>query len=194
MTAIRKGTESFTGPLARNAGWYVFVVACVVRLAAGLVTRRLLHPELFEYDGMAMSLLAGDGLAYNHLRVIYHSFAPPLYPWLSAASYWIFGSLIPLMFFQVIASGTIASVSLAIAGRLSPGGIAPLAAGLLVAVHPGLIICSISKAHPLTCDALFFCLAVLQAFRLRERTTMRRAVELGVIDRKSTRLNSSHRT
>jgi len=50
-----------------------------------------------------------------------------------------------------------------------------------VAFHPGLIVYSVAKAHPLTLDALFFTLAVLQAFRLRERMTVRRAIELGVI-------------
>jgi 4-amino-4-deoxy-L-arabinose transferase-like glycosyltransferase len=72
-------------------------------------------------------------------------------------------------------------VSAAIAKRLRPGWIAPLAAGLLIAFHPGLIVYSVSKAHPLAFDALFFSLAMLQAFRLRERTTAWRAIELGVI-------------
>jgi 4-amino-4-deoxy-L-arabinose transferase-like glycosyltransferase len=81
----------------------------------------------------------------------------------------------------VIAGGVLAVVSAAIAKRLYPGSIAPLAAGLLIAFHPGLIVYNVSKAHPLTFDALFFTLAMLQAFRLRERTTARRAIEFGVI-------------
>src|SRR5205814_3448155 len=105
----------------------------------------------------------------------------PLYPAISALSYWIFGALTPLMLLQVLAGGALAVVSAAIARRLCPGSIAPLAAGLLIAFHPGLIVYNVSKAHPLTFDALFFTLAALQAFRLRERTTVRRAIELGVI-------------
>jgi len=130
---------------------------------------------------MAQSLLAGRGLVYGHLQLPYHSFAPPLYPWLSAGSYWLCGSLIILMMLQVVAGSALAVVAAQIARRFSAGAIAPLAAGLLVAFHPGLIIYNVSKAHPLTFDALFFTVAVLQAFRLRERTTVRRAIELGVI-------------
>jgi 4-amino-4-deoxy-L-arabinose transferase-like glycosyltransferase len=174
-------SERVSEPLDRKVGWSVFMVACAVRLAAGLATGRLLNPEIFEYDGMARSLLAGKGLSFSHLQIVYHSFAPPLYPWLSAASYWIFGSLSPLMILQVIAGGWLAVLSAAMAKRFSSGWLAPLAAGLLVAFHPGLIVYSIAKAHPLTFDALFFTLAVLQAFRLRERMTVRRAIELGVV-------------
>jgi 4-amino-4-deoxy-L-arabinose transferase-like glycosyltransferase len=174
-------SERVPEPIDRKVGWSVFIVACALRLAVGLATGRLLHPEIFEYDGMAKSLLAGKGLSFRHLHIVYHSFAPPLYPWLSAASYWMFGSLTPLMILQVIVGGWLAVLAAAIAKRFSSGWLAPLAAGLLVAFHPGLIVYDIAKAHPLAFDALFFTLAVLQAFRLRERMTMRRAIELGVI-------------
>jgi len=146
-----------------------------------LFSGQLLHPETLEYDWMAQSLLAGHGLVFPHLQIPYHSFAPPLYPWLSAASYWLCGSLIILMMLQVVAGSALAVVGAQIARRFSAGAIAPLAAGLLIAFHPGLIIYNVNKAHPLTFDALFFTLAVLQAFRLRERMIVRRAIELGVI-------------
>src|SRR5438477_1976171 len=168
----------FVGP---TVGWVVFGIAVLLRLGAGVFTGRLLHPEAFEYDHMARSLVAGHGLVFSHLGVPYHSFAPPLYPWLSAASYWLCGSLIILMMLQVVAGSALAVVGAQIARRFSAGAIAPLAAGLLIAFHPGLIIYNVNKAHPLTFDALFFTLAALQAFRLRERTTVRRAIELGVI-------------
>jgi 4-amino-4-deoxy-L-arabinose transferase-like glycosyltransferase len=130
---------------------------------------------------MARSLVAGQGFSFPHLNVIYQSFAPPLYPAISALSYWICGTLTPLMMLQVLAGGALAVVSAAIARRLCPGSIAPLAAGLLIAFHPGLIVYNVSKAHPLTFDALFFTLAMHQTFRLRERTNARRAIELGII-------------
>jgi 4-amino-4-deoxy-L-arabinose transferase-like glycosyltransferase len=164
-----------------TVGWVVFGIAFLLRLGAGVRGGRLLHPDIFEYDGMAQSLVAGHGLVFEHLQISYHSFAPPLYPWLSAASYWLCGSLILLMILQVVAGSALAVVAAQIAKRFSTGAIAPLAAGLLIAFHPGLIIYSVAKAHPLTFDALFFTVAVLQAFRLRERLTVRRAIELGVI-------------
>ena len=181
MTANRNRTENLTEAITRSIGWLIFFVAFGLRLAAGLLTGWLRNPELLEYDGMAKSLLAGNGLAFWHLNIIYHSFAPPLHSWLSAASYWIFSSLTPLMVLQIIAGAGLAVTSAAIARRLAAGWIAPLAAGMLVAFHPGLIVYNVGKSHPLTFDALFFTLAVLQAFRLRERTTVWRSIEFGVV-------------
>src|SRR5437879_3222380 len=182
MTRAAKVADRFVSwSIGPTVGWVVFGVAFLARLVAGVCTGRLLHPETLEYDEMARSLLAGHGLVYEHLGVPYYSFAPPLYPWLSAASYWLCGSLILLMVLQVIAGSALATLVAQIAGRLYPEWIASLAAGLLVAFHPGLIVYNTTKAHPLTFDALFFTLAVLQALRLRERTTVRRAIELGVI-------------
>jgi len=182
MTRAAKVTDRFAPwAIGPTVGWVIFGIAFLLRLGAGLFSGHLLHPETLEYDGMAQSLLAGHGLVFPHLQILYHSFAPPLYPWLSAASYWLSGSLIILMMLQVVAGSALAVVGAQIARRLSAGAIAPLAAGLLIAFHPGLIIYNVTKAHPLTFDALFFTLAVLQGFRLRERTTVRRAIELGVI-------------
>src|SRR5215831_15724139 len=127
--------------------WVVFTIALLVRGAAGVWTGRLMHPEIFEYDGMARSLVSGSGLVYQHLNVPYHSFAPPLYPWLSAASYWLFDSLAPLMVLQLAGGSGLAVITAQIARRLYPGWMAALTAGLLVAVHPGLIIYNVAKAH-----------------------------------------------
>jgi len=180
MTRAAKVTDRFAS-IGPTTGWVIFGIAFLSRLGAGLFSGQLLHPETLEYDWMAQSLLAGHGLVFPHLQIPYHSFAPPLYPWLSAASYWLCGSLIILMMLQVVAGSALAVVGAQIARRFSAGAIAPLAAGLLIAFHPGLIIYNVNKAHPLTFDALFFTLAVLQAFRLRERMIVRRAIELGVI-------------
>src|SRR5215831_12732677 len=179
MTVAQK-PDSSTAATTRLI-WSLFGIALILRVAAAVYTGGLAHPETFEYDGMARSLLLGNGLVYRHLNVPYHSFAPPLYPWLSAASYWLFNSLVPLMALKIVAGSYLAVVAARIAQRLYPGRIAMLGAGLLVAIHPGLVLYSIAKAHPLTFDALFFTLAVLLALRLREQLSLRRAVEFGLI-------------
>ena len=182
MTRTARVADRFVSwSVGPTVGWVVFGIAFLLRLGAGVFTGGLLHPEAFEYDQMARSLVAGHGLVFLHLSVTYHSFAPPLYPWLSAASYWLCGSLIALMIVQVLAGSALAVIAAEIAKRFDAGAIAPLVAGLLIAFHPGLIVYNVTKAHPLTFDALFFTLAVLQAFRLRDRTTVRRAIELGAI-------------
>lgn len=165
----------------RLDGLMLFALACALRLGAGLITGGIARPELFEYDGMAKNLLAGNGLTFTHLGIVYHSFAPPFHSWISAGSYWLTGSLVPAMLLQIAAGSAIAVVAAAIAVRLFGDRIAGLAAGVLVAVHPGLIVYSATKAHPLSFDALFFALTLWLFFRLDDAPTVRRAITLGLI-------------
>ena len=168
------------GPI-RSDWLLLFVLAFALRVAAGLVTDGLAHPELFEYDAMARNLLAGRGLTYTHLGIVYHSFAPPLLAWITIASYWLTGSIVPAMLVQIAAGAAVAVVAAAIAEQLFCQRLAGLAAGWLVTVHPGLVVYSAAKAHPLSFDALFFALALLMFFRLFEQPTFRRAGMLGAI-------------
>lgn len=161
--------------------WAIGIAAVVVRLAVAVVTGGLWSPELNEYDAIARNMLRGAGFSYSHIGVVYYSYAPPLYAWLSAGSYWLTGSIAPVMALQVLAGGVLASVAAGIAHRLFGGWIAGAVAGTLVVFHPGLVVYSATRAHPLTFDALFFALALLQAFRLVERPTTRRAVTFGLI-------------
>lgn len=165
----------------RNVLWAVFAAAAVIRLTVAVAFGGLRQPELWEYDDIARAIIAGDGFTYHFHGITYYSYAPPLYSWLSVAGYWLSGSLVPLMLVQVCAGAALAAASGAIAARLFGETRAALAAGVLVALHPGLTIYSATKAHPMTFDALFFALAALQFLRLSERPSTRRAVELGLI-------------
>ena len=153
----------------------------LVRLIVGLVADGIRHPQLLEYDVIARSLVAGRGFLFPHLDVNYYSFVTPLYSWITAASYSLFGSIVPLMLFQITAGGLLAVIASLVADRLYPGSIAGAVAGFLVALHPGLIWYSAAKAHPLTFDALFFSLALWQSFRILERPTSRRFAVFGLI-------------
>jgi len=161
--------------------WLIALFGAVVRLAVGLVTGGIRHPQLLEYDWIARSMIAGRGFLIPHLGVSYYSFAAPFYSWLSFAGYRVFGSLVPVMLIQIAAGATLAAVASLIAEYLYAGSIAGAAAGLLVALHPGLVIYSATKAHPLTFDALFFALALLQVLRIAERPTLRRFIIFGLI-------------
>jgi 4-amino-4-deoxy-L-arabinose transferase-like glycosyltransferase len=152
-----------------------------VRLVAALAVDGLRHPELNEYDSLARALVNGQGFVYVHMGVLYHSYAPPLYPWICAASYWLTRSIVPVMLLQIVAGSLLAVVAAATAARLFGGWVAAAATGVLVAFHPGLVFYNAAKAHPLTFDALFFAAALWQAFRLVDRPTVRRALEFGVI-------------
>ena len=159
----------------------VALAAFVVRLAAALAMDGLKHPELWEYDDIARAIVAGQGFTYHFHGITYYSYAPPLYSWLSAASYWVAGSLVPVMLLQITAGSVLAAIAASMAQRLFRSAAAAVSAGLLVAGHPGLIIYAASKAHPLIFDAFFFALAMLQVFRFRDQPGLRRSVELGLI-------------
>jgi 4-amino-4-deoxy-L-arabinose transferase-like glycosyltransferase len=159
----------------------VFGVALVVRLAAAVATGGLWDPELFEYSAIARNMLAGQGFTYGHMGMVYHSYSPPLYPWILAAGMWLTGSIVPVMLLQAVAGAALASIAAAVAGRLFGGWMAAVAAGALVAFHPGLVYYNATKAHPLTFDAFFFTLAVFLLLRLAERPGTRRALEFGVV-------------
>ncbi len=161
--------------------WAVGAVALLVRLAAAVATGGLWDPELNEYAAIARNMLRGDGFTYGHHGIVYHSYAPPMHAWLTAAAYWLSGSIVPLMLLQIAAGAALAAMTAVVANRLFGGWLAGAAAGALVAFHPGLVVYSATKAHPLAFDALFFTFALLQSYRLVERPTTRRAVELGII-------------
>jgi 4-amino-4-deoxy-L-arabinose transferase-like glycosyltransferase len=130
---------------------------------------------------MAKNWLAGRGLTYTHLGIVYYSFAPPLHAWISAASYWLTGSIVPLMVIQVAAGAATCVATASIADRIFRNRGAALAAGALTALHPGLAYYSAAKAHPLPFDAHFFTLVLLQFMRLFERPGVARAAVLGVV-------------
>jgi 4-amino-4-deoxy-L-arabinose transferase-like glycosyltransferase len=171
------------GPDARAAAVVVAVgsVAVAVRVAAALILDGFRHPDLSEYDLIARNLLEGRGFTYPHLDLVYRSYIAPLPAWLSAASYLSTGTLVPLMTLQMLAGAGTAMAAAAVGLRLFEGWVAPLATGLLVALHPGLIVYSASWAHSLAFDALFFTLTLLQTLRLGDRPTAGRAAWLGAI-------------
>lgn len=159
----------------------VFTVALLVRLVSAVATGGLWSPEVAEYESIARSLIDGRGFTYTHIGVVYHSYAAPLHSWITAAAYWLTGSIAPVILLQMSAGAALAGITAATARRLFGGWIAAAAAGMFVALHPGLVVYSATKAHPLAFDALFFALAVLQSLRLGEHVTMKRAAQLGVI-------------
>jgi 4-amino-4-deoxy-L-arabinose transferase-like glycosyltransferase len=157
------------------------LVALAVRIGAAVTLDGFLSPDLSEYDLLARNMLAGRGFVYPHLNISYYSYIAPLPAWISAASYWVADSLAPAMIVQIVAGAMLTVVTACVAARLFGSNVAALAAGLLVAIHPGLVVYSAAKMHSLAFDSLFFSGALLQSLRLGERLTVQRAVGLGLI-------------
>lgn len=161
--------------------WAIGAFAFLVRLGAGLWTGGLWHPELWEYDTLARSMLAGRGFSLRYLMITYYSYVTPLHAWASAAGYWLTGSYVPIMLAQMAAGAALAVAVAAISQRIFGGWMAAALAGTFVAIHPGFVLYNSTKAHSLAFDALFFALALLQTIRLADRPTLRRALVFGLI-------------
>jgi 4-amino-4-deoxy-L-arabinose transferase-like glycosyltransferase len=153
---------------SKRVGLALFAAALVSRLFAAWAADAIGRPEVFEYEAIARSLVAGKGFSYPHLGgVIYHSFTAPLYPFFCAGVYGLGGSVTTVLLAQIVAGSFLAWLVGAVGTQLF-GRQAGLVAGLLAAFHPGLVVYSSLKAHPLTFDALaivvlFSCLVSARA-------------------------------
>ena len=156
-------------------------IALAVRVLGAVALDGLHHPHLEEYDIVARNMLAGKGFSFAHHGIVYHSYIAPMHVWVSAASHWLTGSVVAVMGLQIVVGTGQALITSVVARRLFGGWVAPLAAGSLVALHPGLVVYSASRSHSLVFDALFFTLAVLFTLRLADRQTVMRAAHLGLI-------------
>jgi 4-amino-4-deoxy-L-arabinose transferase-like glycosyltransferase len=146
------------------AAW-LFVAAVVIRLAALAILG--LTPDTFEYEEQAKSLLAGRGYQRVHLGTPHLAQGPPLFGFLCAGLYWVFGaSPLPVILAQIGASALIPVVIARIATGVGLGRGLALVAGALAVVHPGLIVYAVHKLHPLSFDALLLSLSVLSVMRL----------------------------
>lgn len=156
------------------------LVAVALRaLALGAAVLGGRFPEFWEYEYIARNLLDGRGFVFPHMGGEYHAYAEPLYPWLVAAVYAVSGrSVLALGLAHCALSALVAPVIYHFARRTF-GDRAALLAGLLVALHPGLVGYAV-KFHPVVLDVLFMALVALAFLQLVEAPTRGRAVVLGL--------------
>lgn len=175
------GSEHLGRPAAqlwRTAG-FVGLGALAVRLAFGLTTGRLWHPEVWEYEQIAQHLLNGEGFIYGHMHTVYRSYCEPLYPWLVAAVYALSHSQQAAMaVIQMVLSAMTAALIVPCAWWLSLKRGVALIAGSVVAVHPGLIVYT-TKLHPLVLDALLLTVVVWSALWYAEHPSAGRTAAIG---------------
>lgn len=157
----------------------LFALAVGLRILAGVVLDGFHHPALNEYEDIARSMVAGKGYRFYHLGVWYNSFAAPLFGWICAGIYLLGGTVATVVAFQIVVNSAHAVLIAAMGERLFSSRFAGLAAGVLMAVHPGLIVYSSAKAHDLTFDSFFFTLVLWLFWRLKDQPTLTRAIVAG---------------
>lgn len=162
----------------------VFVVAVILRIGVQIALQAYMHPETWEYEDIANSLLAGHGYTYVVGQTPYvAAVSSPLYVLLTVGVYLITGhSQTVVLVLQALAGGLTA----VLAGWLAAHATRPEAAwiaGGLVAIDPGLLVYA-AELHPLTFDALAFlaviCLTVALPFHPRVRSAALVGLSLGI--------------
>jgi hypothetical protein len=158
----------------------LFLAAAAVRLGALLVLG--LHPQRFEYERQALSLLAGEGYRLVHLGTPHLAFGPPPYAFVCAGLYRVFGHApLPVVLAQIVASSLIPVVIARIAGEVGVDRRLRWIAAAPAVVHPGLIVYAVRKLHPLSLDALFLSTAVLSVLRLVPAASLGAHLKAGLL-------------
>ena len=155
-------------------------VALGSRMGWGLWSGRLWMPEVWEYNAIAKNLIEGRGFEYDYYGTVYRSFCEPLYPVISAAIYWAIGyHHWVLVLTQVILSSLVAGLACQLTRWVTDCPIVALVAGLLIALHPGLILYS-SKLHPLFLDSFLFIAVVSCIVYYGKRPSASNALAIGI--------------
>jgi hypothetical protein len=140
----------------------IFAVAFAVRLAAQVAYGSFGHPQTFEFDDMARSLVSGEGYHYRFLGSDWLTFGFPATPLVLALLHWIGGgpdAYGPVFVGLAAMSAALAPLSYLVARRLSDA-MAGLVAATAVTFHPALLLFAV-RVHELNVDALLFAAALV---------------------------------
>jgi 4-amino-4-deoxy-L-arabinose transferase-like glycosyltransferase len=134
----------------------VFALGFVARVAAQALLGAYVHPQTWEYEEVANSLLSGHGYTYAlHGTPYVAALASPSYVLLTAGVYLLTGHSQPfLLALQALLGGATAALAGWLAARMFRPE-AAWSAGVLVAIDPALLVFA-AELHPLTLDALAF--------------------------------------
>ncbi|HLG71789.1 MAG TPA: glycosyltransferase family 39 protein [Chloroflexota bacterium] len=174
MKALLAGKE-------RRAVLLSVLLALVARLGYLLISGRLFHPETWEYESIALSILAGQGARYEHNGAVFMAFSTSaLYPFLNAAVYWLTAHSQTAMALVQVALSTLTVWLVVGIGTRAVGLAAAVTAGVLYALHgPSLVY--VGKLHPLVLDTLFTALVLFGTVLLRERRSASAAAFAGLM-------------
>jgi glycosyltransferase involved in cell wall biosynthesis len=158
----------------------VCAMALLARVAAGWLSGELAQPEVWEYEAIADSLLAGQGYAIEYFGATHRAFGFPVYPFFCALVYRLTDhSHLAVQLIQIILSSAACWQVWRIGQSLFRDGRVPLIAAGLVAAHPGLIIYA-SRLHSLTLDLAAFLWLLTAWIGFAQRPTGWRLFQAGV--------------
>lgn len=171
---MRRPTTSLSTLIA------VAVLAVAARVAVQVLLGFYQAPQTWEHEEIARNIVAGKGYSFDHLGSTWHAYAPPLYAFVIAAVYAVFGvSAGPIGIVQALMGAVLTAAVWAIGRRVGGPAVAALS-GLGAATHPGLLVYA-AEIHPLNLDAMLAALGVLLVLRSRERTGGAEALCSGVV-------------
>ncbi|MDD2688908.1 MAG: glycosyltransferase family 39 protein [Candidatus Omnitrophica bacterium] len=167
----------------KNKKWIflLIILAFAVRLAVFLYFRAHQSIQAWEYDAIARNLVNGYGFKNIYLNTTYYSCTTPLYPFICAIVYKLFGiNHDAIIILQIIVSSLICILVFDLGRRIASSKVG-LIAGWLYVFHPGLIIYSTLNLHALILDAFLFLSTVWSFVYLREALTLKRSLLTGTI-------------
>lgn len=167
-------------PSERGLLWAGGLLALGLRMAL-IAAGHGQPPQRWEYSALAASLLAGRGLAHEHLfGVTYRAYYSGLgYLGLSAGCEWLApGQAWPVQAVQALSSVAAGALAFALARRVAPARMAGLAA-CATWFHPGLVHYDVAQLHPLSLDAACGLLAAWTTLRAAESARLSRVVWAG---------------
>ena len=163
---------------------YVFlllicIVALLVRLAVFFLAERNEMLDTYEFETVASNLLNGEGFVFPRFDTQYRSGIAPLYPFLCATMYFLFGHHHCYIFYlQIILSAVMCCLIFKISQRFFDQKVSLLSA-FLVGFHPGLVIYSSMKLHSFTIYAFLICVIILMIIKTFDFPSYRNQILLG---------------
>ncbi len=155
--------------------------AIAFRLSYILATGLQERVETFEYEEIALNILAGRGFGIQHFGTWYRSFGGVIFTYLSAVLYAAFGhSHLVILVVQALFAAVAVLACFHIGCRLFSPGVG-LFASTLVAFHPGLFFYDTHKLHPLSLDATLAAVGFLMTLVLRAPRSWRSPALAGIL-------------
>lgn len=160
---------------------FVFLLAFLASLSVIGVTGSYRNPETWEYEVIANNILKGNGYSIEHLGTNYLSFAPPLYPLLSAATYYLTGhSQFALLIVQALCFAFTSVLIFYVSQEIVSFPI-PALASLFTVFHPGLLFYVTHKLHSFSIDILLITLVAWMFLKLQKEWSNQTSLWTGVV-------------